>query len=78
MIIEDKWDINNFVGKGSNPRVVLFNFWIILAKTSQESGGNMSKTEVHTGIIASIQQTNTLVDTLPEEEIPFWSYEFSQ
>ena len=24
-IIEDKCDINNFVGKGSNPQVVLFN-----------------------------------------------------
>ena len=25
LIIEDKWDINTLVGKGSNPQVVLFN-----------------------------------------------------
>ena len=34
LLIEDKWDMNNFVGKGSNPQVVLFNLWIILSKTS--------------------------------------------
>ena len=51
LIIEDKWDINNLVGNGSNPQVVLFNLWIILAKTSQESGWNVSNTAVHTGII---------------------------
>ena len=49
LIIEDKWDINNLVGKGSSPQVVLFNLWIILAKTSQVSGWTVSQTAVHTG-----------------------------
>ena len=46
MIIEDKWDINNFVGKGYN-----LNLLIILVKTSQESSLYVSKTAV---IIVSI------------------------
>ena len=53
-IIEDKWDINNLVGEGSSPQVVLFNLLIMLVKTSQESGWNVSKTKMHTGIIMSI------------------------
>ena len=77
-IIEDKWDINNLVGKGSNPQVVLFNLWIILAKTSQESGWNVSKLQCIQALLYLYQQTITLVDTFPEEEIPFWYYEFSQ
>ena len=79
LIIEDKWDINNLVGKGSNPQVVLFNLWIILAKTSQESGWNVSNTAVHTGIIVFIS-TNEYAGrhASQKRKIPFWYYEFSQ
>ena len=36
--IEDKRDIINLVGNGSNTQVVLLNLQIRLDKTSQESG----------------------------------------
>ena len=32
LIIENKCDINNLVGKGSNPQVVLFNKWLKCVK----------------------------------------------
>ena len=38
LIIEDRCDINNLVGNGSNTQVVLFNLRIRLDKASQLSG----------------------------------------
>ena len=77
LIIKDKWDINNFVGKWSNPQIVLFNLWIILVKPSQERVWNVSKTECTHALLYQHEQTHELVDTYPGEEIPFWPYEFS-
>ena len=55
LIIEDKCDINSFVGKGSNPQVVLFNLVIILDKTSPEM---CQKRKCIQALLCLYQQTN--------------------